>query len=199
MTNVSALRVALGATLAGVLALPSCKIGDARELDTRRDLSGLELHYLREKAEGDSEENTRSIEGELAGWPFWFAPAVTLRYAGSKTLHLGDVQMPASGEGEEAAPTAAISGFEHRSGSALGLGTVLYQNRSGAWRPDGSLDRWTSDWGVGWGLVYSSETSGGSNGLSDRRRASFLCGLLGYTGDEQQSTFHVLWLPIPIW
>ena len=27
----------------------------------------------------------------------------------------------------------------------------------------------------------------------------FLCGLLGYTGDESQSTLHLLWLPLPIW
>jgi len=196
MVSTAGTRVAWTVTLALSLTCTSCKVGSARELDVRRDLSGIDLQHLRDRASAESEKNSQSIEGELSGWPFWFAPAVTLRYAGSNSLHRGEAQMPAS---DDAAPTAKLSGFEHRSGSALGLGVALYNNEQGTWRPDGSLDRWTSSWGVGWGLLYCSETSGGSNGLSDRRSAKFLRGAVGYTRDEQQSTLHVLWLPIPIW
>ena len=107
--------------------------------------------------------------------------------------------MPSSDAAGQTAPNATVSGFEHRRGSALGLGLALYNNERGVWTPDGGLDRWNSSWGVGWGLVYSYESSGSRNGLSDRRSAKFLRGLLGYTGDEYQSTLHLLWLPIPIW
>lgn len=187
-------RIIASLALGLACALPSCTLGDAvRELDTRKDLTGLDLHYLQEMAESESEENSESVEGRFAGFPFWFAPVVTLNAEASNTLHRGEARV----EGDKA--LAPATAYEHLNISALGLGLAYYNRQQGTWDLEGELDRWESTWGVGWGLIFHSETSGDVGGLSNRRSAKFLCGLLGYTGDEQQSTLHLLWLPIPIW
>ena len=182
-----------GAALALAAFATSCRVGSAREFDVRDDLTGLDLHYLADRGEARSEQNDATIEGEIAGWPFWFAPVVTVRYAGSATLHHGDVEV--ADERAEAAAT----GYRHRRGAALGLGGVYYSTRVGYWDVDGDLEQWASSRGVGWGLIYEQCESGGTIGRATRRSAKFLLGLLGYTGGEGESTLHLLWLPIPIW
>jgi hypothetical protein len=171
----------------------SCSVGSAREFDVREDLTGLDLHYLSEHGEARSDQNDATIEGELSGWPLWFAPVVTVRYAGSNTLHHGDA------EATEERAEATVSGYRHKHGAALGLGAVFYSDRVAFWDLDGDLERWEASRGVGWGLVFEHCESGGTIGRATRRSAKFLCGLLGYTGDERESTLHLLWLPIPIW
>ena len=175
------------------LVMASCQIGEAREIDTRQHLSGLDLNYLQQAAKSTSTENTESIEGQLTGLPFGFAPLALLRYDASNSLHRGEVTL------NEQTATAAISGYEHRSGGAIALGAAVYNNQEGTWGVDGELVQWRGSYGVGWGLVFDYEHGGEAPGVENRRSARFLRGLVGYTGDEHQSTLHLLWLPIPIW
>ena len=175
------------------LILASCKVGDAREITTRQHLSGLDLHHLQQAAEATSSENTASIEGQLTGLPFGFAPLGLLRYDISNSLHRGEVAV------SEETASAAISGYEHRSGGAVALGAAIYNIQEGTWDVDGALVQWRGSYGVGWGIVFDYEHSGESPGIESRRSARFLRGLLGFTRDESQSTLHLLWLPIPIW
>lgn len=170
--------------------LTSCKIGDARDFDIKRDLTGLDRHYLEQQAEAQSDENSQSLEGSLAGWPFWFAPAVTMRYGASNALHEGDVEVA------DNHATAPISGFEHRRGSALGLGLLTYNNRVGTWDLEGNLDRWESSHGLGWGLLYSQKTWGDAGGQTGSN-TKILFGLLGASRVGKQGTLHFLWIPIP--
>lgn len=179
--------------LACGLALPSCTVGSAREIDTQQHLSGLDLHHLQQQAQPLSAENTETIEGRVSGLPFGFAPLVTADFDTSSSLHRGEVTV---NEEEAVAP---ISGFEHRSGGAVALGAALYHQRVGSWDPDGGLLRWQASFGIGWGLAFAYERAGDAPGVANRSSVKFLCGLLGYTGDESQSTLHLLWLPLPIW
>ena len=188
------LRAAAALALACAFTLPACTVGSAREFDTQQHLSGLDLHHLQQQAEPLSAENTETIEGQISGLPFGFAPLATASFDTSISLHRGEVQL-----NEEEQALAPISGYEHRSGGAVALGAALYNQRLGRWDPDGALVRWQSSFGVGWGLVFSYERSGDSPGLANQRSTKFFRGLLGYTGDEHQSTLHLLWLPIPIW
>ena len=64
---------------------------------------------------------------------------------------------------------------------------------------DGELVQWCGSYGAGWGLIFDYEHGGDAPGVETRRSARFLRGLVGYTGDANQSTLHLLWLPIPIW
>ena len=175
------------------LVTASCQVGDARDIDTRQHLSGLDLHYLQQAAKSTSTENAESIEGQMTGLPFGFAPLGLLRYDISNSLHRGEVTL------EEETATAAISGYEHRSGGAVALGAAIYNIQEGTWGIDGELVQWCGSYGVGWGLIFDYEHGGDAPGVETRRSARFLRGLIGYTGDANQSTLHLLWLPIPIW
>jgi len=172
------------------LTLASCKIGDARTFDIKKDLTGLDLHYMQQEAEATSAENLQSIDGRLSGWPFWFAPVVTMRYGGSNALHSGEVEV------EDKQAKAKISGFEHRSGTALGLGALTYNNRVGQWDADGDLERWESTHGLGWGILYSQKTWGDASG-KDGTSTKVLFGMFGYTGNGKDGFLHFLWIPFP--
>ncbi|MCK5942420.1 MAG: hypothetical protein KAI24_10655 [Planctomycetes bacterium] len=169
----------------------SCTIGKARDLDIKKDLTGLDLHYLNATAADVSQENSQSVDGQLSGWPFWFAPLGTVRFSGTNALHRGEV-----GEVENNRATAPISGFEHNRGSALGLGLLTYNLRKGEWTADGDLERWESTHGLGWGVVYSQKTWGDTTGRSGSS-TKILFGLLGYSGDDKEGFLHLLWIPIP--
>ncbi|HEB54125.1 MAG TPA: hypothetical protein ENI87_12805 [bacterium] len=176
-------------------ALASCSIGSARKIDVRRDLSGIDLAYLESLGSPTHDENEQHLQGRLSGWPFWFLPA-TLRYRGTNALHQGDLAEPeGEGEGDGATPMGELTGYEHTTGSAIGLGAVHFTNRSARWDQDGNLEEWEDGWGLGFGLLYHSRHRYAAG--SETYSAKILGGLLGYTGNDEQGHLHLLWIPIP--
>jgi len=179
-----------------LVALPACKVGDSRTLDTRRDLSGLDVAYLESKTPEFHDEDLENAGAEMIGAPFWFAPVVGLSFRMANAEYRGSVKLVGGGEGEEsdAETVGSRSGYSYEEYGVLGLG--LMASADGAtWDAEGSLQsRWESRT-VGWGLLYQGEVKQDGQGV--RRTSEFLGGLLGYLESEDRGYLEILWIPLP--
>ena len=181
------------AILALAICLPSCRVGESREFDPRRDLSGLDVAYMRSRVQENHGANQQSVEGELTGWPFWFLPA-TMRLRGSNSLHLGEV---AGNDDPMESAYSPISGFEYANTYALGFGLLYYAQDQAEWDDTGGLQEWRESNGLGWGLLYNDEHWG----QGERRtgmRTELLAGMLGYLEEGERGYLKLLWIPIPL-
>jgi len=177
-----------------VATLASCAVGDrARDVDVRRELSGLDVAYFEARAKDRHTDNSQSLEGRLSGMPFWFVPALTLRYDSNTALHRGEAIV---GDGTDKTPRALVSGYQHDDGFAYGLGLLGYRHEQGRWDREGGLEHWRDSYGLGWGLVYSNRQWGDANGRKGLS-AKILGGLLGFSQERSKGYLHLLWIPIP--
>lgn len=179
-----------------LVALPACKIGDFRTLDTKRDLSPLDVAYLESKTPEVHDEDLDLAGGEFFGAPFWFAPVVGANLRMAHAEYRGSLQPVGGGEGKEssAAVDGSRSGYSYEEVGILGLGLMASEDGA-TWDAEGVLQsRWESRT-VGWSLIYRGEVMQNDQGV--RRTSEFLGGLLGYLECEDRGYLEILWIPLP--
>ena len=178
-----------------LLLLDSCTVGSARSFDMRRDLTGLDLNYLRSRVGEQHFENEQTVDGQLTGFPFWFLPAVGLRIETANALHHGQ----AESQDPENTGTSSITGFEHSDLRTLGGGLLTHQHDYATWNSAGELQNWQRTNTIGAGILWSSSYAG--EGAGDRwhsMNTHVLAGAFGYTEERGRGYLKLLWVPIPV-
>lgn len=97
------------------------------------------------------------------------------------------------------AETAGLRGFEHRYRHTIGLGVISYATDYGSWDTAGDVQRWSTRFGLGAGLLLSHYESRAANGAT-QRGTKLLRGLIGYTNTSGAGAdyLHLLWITIPL-
>ena len=168
--------------------------GRARSLHVEGDLCDIDLYYLKTSAKPTHTNCTDEFEQEFACLPICFAPLVATTTSNAALYHRDRQTEPESGT-----ETAGLSGFEHRYRHTIGLGVVSYASDYGSWDTAGEVQRWSTRFGLGAGLLLSHYESRAANGAT-QRGTKLLRGLIGYTDTSGDGAdyLHLLWIPIPL-
>lgn len=183
-------------TLAALLCsmMTSCVVGDARRLQTSDDLNRIDLDYLLASAKPTNFRAADEFEDAVVGLPLCFFPAVIGTFTTNRAIYGGE---PTT-EAESGLRESRLSGFEHDRFRALGLGLIGYSNRTANWNTEGEIQSWSSQFGLGWGLLFQHRQSGRSDQAKERSSTKLLKGLVGYSEGADSDYLHLLWLPIPL-
>jgi len=181
--------------VAAMPCLPSCTVGNTRDLDTKANLSGLDLTYLQSQSHAMSSENEQHVDGQVWGAPFWFFPGLLANLQFTQALHRGAVE-PGDPDEPDEPLESKVSGYDRTEVFALGLG-LLYEEQEAEWDAAGELRQWRKTEGLGFGLLYNAKEQGDSQGRKALTR-QILGGLLGYTEENDRGYLELLWIPIPI-